>query len=544
MCPGQLGSGGLAIYDWFDMSDSLLRAAARRASELPAWMWGAAFSVALIVEALLFIPFVGFNADEVMFLSPLFPPHWSAFWWDTAFGRVPLMLMPYLGATKSLAYSLLVPWVPPSPVVVRLPAVLLSCVTLCLFLRLVTRVANRRTAIVATALLAADTTFVLCTSLDWAPAAVQLFGWILLASLAVRAAERPTAACLAGIGLLSGFLVWNKVVFLFSLAGALVAAGIVFRDRLRRLSLRALLILVCAFCVGSLPLAFYNVSSEMGTWRARETLQDYDAGFKIKATVRTLDGSIFNGYLFAESPPEASAAPGVAGLLPRRGLLAAALLLSALLLPWAAADKGGRRLLHFAWMAILFTFLSMLPFRNAGAGPQHIVLLYPLPHLIVAATFVPLLDVAGWRRRLGILVLAAVLCAGGLLTAVYRLQMSENGLTVYWTDAIYGLDRTLREQQVTDVVAADWGIEEPLAALSNGRIAVVPEDRIVPAALRENARKNFRIVTHAAASTLFPRRFEALQESARAAGVGLSPAGNVSDGRGRVMFEIFAIAAP
>jgi hypothetical protein len=72
----------------------------------------------------------------------------------------------------------------------------------------------------------------------------------------------------------------------------------------------------------------------------------------------------------------------------------------------------------------------------------------------------------------------------------------------------------------------------------------VPEDRIVPAALRENARKNFRIVTHAAASTLFPRRFEALQESARAAGVGLSPAGNVSDGRGRVMFEIFAIAAP
>jgi len=257
----------------------------------------------------------------------------------------------------------------------------------------------------------------------------------------------------------------------------------------------------------------------MGTWRARETLQDYDAGFKIKAAVRTLDGSIFNGYLFAESPPEASAAPGVAGLLPRRGLLAAALLLSALLLPWAAADKGGRRLLHFAWMAILFTFLSMLPFRNAGAGPQHIVLLYPLPHLIVAATFVSPAAVAGWLRKAGLFVLAAMFCAGLLLTVAYRLQMSANGLTVYWTDAIYGLDRELREQQVTDVVAADWGIEEPLRALSEGRILIAADYGITASTLRESGGKNFRIVTHGDGFTLYPERLRTVEDAARAAGV-------------------------
>ena len=523
------------------MTERWLREVCRRACEFPAWWWGVGFSIALLLEAMLFIPFAGFNADEVMFLSPLFPPHWSAYYWDTALGRVPLMLMPYLGATKSIAYSWLVALVPPGPVVVRLPVVLLSCGTLYLFLRLVSRVADRRTAIMATALLAADTTFVLCISLDWAPAAVQLFGWILLANLAIRAAERPSVTVLAATGLLAGFLVWNKAVFLFSLVGALVAAGIVFRDRIRRLSIRTILILACAFGAGSLPLTIYNASSGMGTWRVREALQEYSPGFKMEAAVETLDGSVFDGYMFEKSTAGASTTPGVAGLLPRHDLLAVALLSSALVLPWAARDKRTKRLLQFAWMAFLFTFGAMLPFRNAGAGPQHIVLLYPLPHLIVAATFVSSAAVAGWLRKAGPYVLAAVICASGLLTVAYRLQMSANGLTVYWTDAIYCLDRELREQQITDVVAADWGIEEPLRALSEGRIRIVTDDQVTAATLREKGGGNFRIVAHAAAFRLFPQRFRTVEESARAAGVELVPTGHVSDARGRVMFDVFSV---
>ena len=432
---------------------------------------------------------------------------------------------------------------PPGPVAVRLPIVLLSCVTLCLFLRLVSRVADRRTAIAATALLAADTTFVLCTSLDWAPAAVQLFGWTLLASLAIRAVERPGKAVLAGIGVLAGLLVWNKAVFLFSLAGALVAAGIAFRDRIGRLSLRTILILICAFGAGSLPLTLYNASSGMGTWRVWDALHDYSPAFKLGVALKTLDGSIFNGYMFAKSPAGASAMPGVSGLLPRHDLLAVALLASALVLPWVAADGRTRRLLLFSWLACLVTFLSMLPFREAGAGPQHIVLLYPLPHLIVAATFVSPAAVPGWLRKAGLCVLAAVLCAGGLLTMAYRLQMSANGLTVYWTDAIYGLHRELCEQRVADVVAADWGIEEPLRVLSEGRIRIVPDDRITAVALRENGGKNFRILSHAPGFTLYPQRFRTIEESARVAGVRLTPAAHVADAHGRVVFDIFSVAA-
>src|ERR1700690_773569 len=460
--------------------------------------WGVAFAAVLLVEAMLFVPFVGFNADEVMFLGPLFPPHLCAVYWNSPLGHVPLMLMPYLGATKSLAYSWLVPLLPPGPVAVRLPVVLLSCVTLFLFLRLVSRVADRRTAIVATALLATDTTFVLSTSLDWGPAAVQIFGWVLLASLAVRAVERPGVAVLAAAGFVAGFLVWNKAIFLFSLAGALVAAGIVFRDRIGRVRLRTILVLACGFVVGSLPLVVFNAFSGMATWRVRETLQDYSPGFKIAAATRPLDGSVFNGYMLVKSPAF------------RHALLAVALLASALVLPWAGADRRRRRLLQFAWITGLFTFLAMLPFRNAGAGPQHIVLLYPLPHLIIAATFVS----PGWLRKTGIWVVAAVLCAGALLTVAYRLQMSANGLSVYWTEAIYGLDRELRNERVTDVVAADWGIEEPVRALSEGRIRI-GADRITAAALRENGGKNLRVVTHGDGFTLYPERLRTVEESAR-----------------------------
>jgi len=493
--------------------------------------WGVAFSVVLVCEAMLFVPFVGFNADEVMFLGPLFPPHLCAVYWNSPLGHVPLMLMPYLGATKSLAYSWLSPLLPPGPLAVRLPVVLLSCLTLYLFLRLVSRVADRRTAIVATALLATDTTFVLTTSLDWGPAAVQIFGCVMLANLALRAVERPRAVVLAAAGFVAGFLVWNKAVFLFSLAGALVAAGIVFRDRIKQVRLRAIPALACGFIAGSLPLVVFNASSGMATWRVRETLQSYSLGYKIVAAVSTLDASAFNGYMFENSPAL------------RHDVLPVALLASALVLPWTGADKRRRRLLQFVWMAGLFTFLTMLPFRNAGAGPQHIVLLYPLPQLIVAATFIPAVAAAGWLRKAGVWVVTAVTCAGVLLTVAYRLQMSANGLTVYWTDAIYGLARELRTEQATDVVAADWGIEEPLRALSEGRIRIVA-DRIPSAALRANGGRNLRIVKHGDGFTLYPERLRTLEESARAAEVRLVPAAHVMDAHGRVMFEVFSLGRP
>jgi hypothetical protein len=91
--------------------------------------------------------------------------------------------------------------------------------------------------------------------------------------------------------------------------------------------------------------------------------------------------------------------------------------------------------------------------RNAGYGIHHSVLVWPMPQLLVGATFGAL----PWRwLRTGIV---ALLVSSNLLVINrYIAQLERNGTVGSFTDAVRPLAESLAYQSGDTIYIIDWGI--------------------------------------------------------------------------------------
>src|SRR5436190_35948 len=119
----------------------------------------------------LWISETGIQSDEALFSAGIFPPMPGGS--HLMGSHHPDMIMTYVGTLKSNLYRPVFTIWEPSAASVRVPAVLLGALTVWLFYLLVKRTLDVRTAIVATALLATDTSFLLTTRWDWGPVVLQ-----------------------------------------------------------------------------------------------------------------------------------------------------------------------------------------------------------------------------------------------------------------------------------------------------------------------------------------------------------------------------------
>jgi hypothetical protein len=490
---------------------------------------GVALAALFAGQGLLFLWQAGLQADEVMFLAAVFDPVRAIWSWDGPLGRIPLMLMPYLGATKSLVWAAFAPWAPAGPLFVRLPAVLMGAVTVYLVYRLIAKLVSAEGALISAGLLAVDTAYIISSTYDWAPAAVQTL-CVTLAAVLIAARGGRVRMRWALIGILFGLLVWNKAIALFNLAGFAIAALACLRGRIR-IERGAAISGALGFLVGCLPLIVYNATHDFATWGVRETFVSRSVGFKLNAAFSTFDASVFNGYVFATD--------GAPLWMPRHNLMPLALLACAGCFFLVKAGSPGRRVLAFAWVALIAAFALMLPFRNAGSGPQHILLLYPLPQIIIGTTTASLVSRMHFAARIGVLAVALSCLA---VTGAYAMQGWVSGFSVTWTDAVYRLRQQLARQHVRRVIAADWGIAEPLIALSRERIACTPAYTLNADSLKEMAETGALVVRHTDAAAIEPWQTADLRRLAGEVGIRLDPVSVVHDPHGRAVFEIDALS--
>ena len=142
--------------------------------------------------------------------------------------RLPLMLMPYMGALKSWLYAPILAIFRPTAYSIRIPVLLIGSITIWLFFLFMRRTVGDWAALLGTALLATDPTFLLTTCFDWGPVALQHFLLVagvllLLTGGGIRSPSRLALAFfLFGLGL------WDKVLFAWPLMALAVALTIVF----------------------------------------------------------------------------------------------------------------------------------------------------------------------------------------------------------------------------------------------------------------------------------------------------------------------------
>ncbi len=427
-----------------------------------------------------FIPRLGIQNDEVFFTAGLYEPFTYRYGIRLFHTRVPLMLLSYLGATKTWFYAAWFQLWPPSPSSLRVPMLLGGALTVWLFYLLVRRLAGIRAALLGAGLLATDAVYLLVTL--WGPV-IGHHVLLLSAMLAFLAYHRTRSARWLAAGCFCvGLALWDKALFLWLLSGLVVAALAVFpRAVLRALTWRNLGIAGVCLAIGALPLALFNYKYRGETIRSNTSLTLADVPAKAQVLRLSLDGWLLFGWIVAEDPPPHPGEPGnalergslwLSELTGRRdqSLMLWACGFAVLLLPWLWRTPARAPML-FTLICFGVGWVQMAITRGAGLAAHHTLLLWPFPHLLVA---VALAEASRRLRRTGAvtLVIVGVLLVGSnaLVVNQYLADAVRKGPGLDFTDAVYRLAGYLRQTPAKQVLAADWGMVDSLRFLEQGRL--------------------------------------------------------------------------
>ncbi len=441
---------------------------------------GAVGAIVFTLLGLCFVNRAGVATDEAALEATLFRD-WRFFSVPLFHHNVPVMELTYIGELKTWLYAPIFLIWNPTAASIRVPAILMGALTVLLFGALLQRVHGSRAAWVGSILLATDVTFLLTTVHDWGPVVLQ---HLLLAAgmlLAVRWFQTSSRASLIAAAFCCGLAFWDKAVFLWISSGLAAGCWLFAREIRARLTRRAVVIAVFALCVGALPLIVYNLAGpeKFGTVKGNLHRSNGLSSVWFSYTIRQLegasDGSSLFGYLVSEdagprlgspdSPLERAsfAVHAIAGNH-RHNFMLRAMCLALLLIPLLWRTPA-RKALLFGVIAIVVAWLHMA-LAGGGGAAHHAVLLWPLPHLVIAIA----LAEASLHVRFGRWALAGVtglLVAGNLLVMnQYLYQFIRNGPPVTWTDAVYPLAEDLKQSHASQILLPDWGITDALCVLT------------------------------------------------------------------------------
>ncbi|HYI94387.1 MAG TPA: glycosyltransferase family 39 protein [Bryobacteraceae bacterium] len=442
------------------------------------WL-AALFCVMFVAIGSLWIGEIGLQNDEVLFGAGIYPPFGDSI---SIFGkRFPMMVMTYVGTLKSLLYTPILKLWDASAVSVRLPVLLIGGLTVGLFYAFVKRTLSVRAALVATALLATDTTFVLTTRWDWGPVVLQHLCLVAGMLAGIRFYESRRVGWLFTACFLFGLGVWDKTLFLWCLIGLAAGLIVVFpRKTLQAITWKAVVTAALGFLIGAFPLIRYNVRNNWATFRENAAWSPERFPYKFQILTSTLDGSGMFGLATRERwdgpvrPPDDRVKTMFTNFLirigePRKNAQVFLLMFVLLLLPFVWRTPARDAVLFVlvfcsvAWTQMVFT-------KDAGGSVHHTILMWPLPHLAFGAVLAEASRRAG---RFGVRMLAAVVgvvCLCNVaVTGSHYTAMLLNGPNVAWTDAIYPAVDAIPSMRPAPLCVMDWGLYEPIRLLHKGK---------------------------------------------------------------------------
>lgn len=436
------------------------------------------------IAGLALIPHAGIENDEALFAQAIYEPRAELFAIGIGPSHVPLMLMSYLGALKSLIYKPILLIFGTGLFALRVPMLLAGTLSVWLFFLLIRRIAGERAALIGCCLLAVDSSYLATVCFDWGPVALQHLLLVGGALLLVRFYQEKQPWALAGGFFLFGLAMWDKALTVWLLSGMAVAGiSTLPRQIFVTITGRRVAIAVLAFVLGALPLLVYNVDNHWGTFHGNWSRDTKGITGKARFLLYTESKGLF-GWLTASDwqtpepqPPNGmaqSTAARISALAgsPHKFQLVYAFVLALMLAP--LAGRNGIRAILFCLIVMAVAWIQMAMNANTGASLHHTILLWPIPELIIAISF------AGASRRLGraaipalATAMALLLASGALVINQYYVELWRYGGAQSWNEAIFALSGYVKGLNAKNVVCMDWGIMDPLRLLDRGRLPLI-----------------------------------------------------------------------
>lgn len=379
----------------------------------------------------------------------------------------PLFVQTYLGALKSWMLIPAFRIFGPSVVVLRATNLFWQLIGLFFLMLGAWRWLGLPTALIAGLLLAFDPIFLFLSVLDWGVAVPSFLCRCACFYFAVRWYQQRKLRDAFLIGLFAGLGFFNKADFAVFLIAVSIAALVCYRRQLIaaiRGHASAVALACFGFALGGGPMLLKIPRMLMLTISGPHPNAPGEFATKFKTMLSMYDGSHFYRLM------------NVGGVFERmydgatgpRAAIGIALVLALFTLAFIF-DKNlakGRTILSFIVAAALVTFgVFALP---DAVRIHHAVLVYPMPHLIIAAIVGLFWSLPRLHRAIALLAVVVVCLSGLGSIAVTEKLIRETGGRGRWSESFDKFCRENRDRSDLTIVSLDWGFNEQLMFLTDG----------------------------------------------------------------------------
>jgi 4-amino-4-deoxy-L-arabinose transferase-like glycosyltransferase len=405
--------------------------------------------------------------------------------------KIPLMTTNYLGALETMAFLPVFALVTPTIITIRLTFIILGMIALALIYGWARQLFGAPGALAVALLVATDATFVFYTRADNGPVNTMLIiklGMLIAYTHWWRTGQKRSF--LLGCFLL-GLGVYDKANFLWLIAAGVAALALfMFREIRGRLFACRRLLAVGLFLAAFGASPFLGTVLLTGGGPFRGMLQSFNStalrvnnsnmlgnlGVRAQSFVDITAGTVtiddymtsfsgvkvpFERFSFALQPwviGLAAFVPPIIYTVKRKRL-----------------DKRLKYHLGLIFMTVIIIALSI--FTPTSLCPFHLVIVYPFQQVvIVSAVLIAVheLRLTEWRRWFAWGTIGLTLATNMLVTVGIHQVLVQTGGAGMWSSAIYDLNDYLQSAD-KPVICMDWGLCNPLQALSRGALRTSDE---------------------------------------------------------------------
>ena len=392
-------------------------------------------------------------------------------------GPFPVFVQPYLGALKCWLLIPIFKIFGSTLAVLRASNLFFCATALLIFMLWTWRLLGLCAALLAGLLLALDPAFFFLGVIDWGsllPSLLCRFAGFFLVLLAWR---RQQARWVVPAGIALGLGFFNKIDFAVLLAGTTAAAVCAYGRLLKPLFTERRVFLFLAalgfvFGGGMMFLRLPFIFSE--TFSGGHAAQPGELAEKLHTFRSMFDGSYFYrlmnvGGVFDQMYQTPSPVWTPFGIVV---LLAVLVLLADVI--FSAPENPARRTKIFLLLAGAFVTLGILILPGA-VRIHHTTLVYPFPHLLIAAAAVTLWDHSSKvfltrSIRRGLLVVVLTFLAVGEFHVILRTEnlIRTTGGRGWWSNALVKFSEEIKNRPSLTISSLDWGFNEQVEFLADG----------------------------------------------------------------------------
>lgn len=380
----------------------------------------------------------------------------------------PLFIQTYLGALKSWMLIPAFRIFGSTVAVLRSTNLFWELIALLFLMLAAWRWLGLATALISGVLLAFDPTFFFLSALDWGVAVPSLVCRYACLYFAIRWNELRKLRDALFVSLFAGLGFFNKADFaVFLVAVSLAAIFCYWRQLLAAVRQHSSSVaLAClGFAIGGGPMLLKIPRMLMLTISGPHPNAPGEVTAKLKTMLSMYDGSHFYrlmnvGGVFERMYEGASGPKAAIGLL----FILACIVFCAL--AYRRKISNVRAVVFLILAALLITLgVFLLP---DAVRIHHAVLVFPLPHLIIAALVGLTWNATTLTRIIGVLAVAIVCLSGLRSIAATQKLIQQTGGRGRWSESFDRFCRENRNRSDLTIVSLDWGFNEQLIFLTDG----------------------------------------------------------------------------